>query len=215
MSMPPLLRAVLAGSVASLASTAAIVLSSRVETNHPASGTNATSQWLFGEHAARKNRASLKHTVSGYAIHHAMSIFWALLYERHRRRPDRLHGCLRDAALTALLAAFVDFRMMPSRFTPGFEKRLSRKALLAVYAAYSAGLGVGSWAMIARCSARDGERRPSRAGGHADPGAGVLGILEDRGGTCAAGLSRSSQCPPTMHRVRSRTRQSSSRSPMR
>jgi len=210
--MRPLWRAVIAGSVASLTSTAAIALCSRVQTRHAASGTNATSQWLFGERAARKNRASLKHTASGYAIHHLMSIFWALLYERHRRRPDRFHGCLRDAAATAVLAAIVDFKVMPSRFTPGFEKRLSRKALLAIYAAYAAGLGVCAWS-TSRCPDCGRDCRPSCAARREDPNEAVSGMLADRGGASAAGLSRSSGCPPTMHRPR--TRRSSSRSPMR
>ena len=144
MQKASLASAIVAGSTGSLASTALIALCSRSETGHAAAGSNATSQWVFGERAALKNRASLPHTATGYAIHHLMSIFWALQFERfgRRDRAERLRVALEDAALTAIVAAFVDFRLMPSRFTPGFEKRLSRKALLLVYSGYAAGLGL-------------------------------------------------------------------------
>jgi len=42
---------------------------------------------------------------------------------------------------------------MPERFTPEYEKRLSRKALYAVYAAFAAGLAVP--ALLAERRSRD------------------------------------------------------------
>ena len=36
----------------------------------------------LGEGEAFTRRATLKHTAVGYTIHHASSIFWALLHER-------------------------------------------------------------------------------------------------------------------------------------
>jgi hypothetical protein len=139
-------RGLVTGSVASVASTAAIALFSRIEAGHAAAGSNATSQWLFGQRAVAQNATSLKHTLTGYAIHHLMSIFWATLYERHLRSDADASeaDAWVKAALTAALAAAVDFRLMPARFTPGFEKRLSRGALLAIYACYAAGLGSAS-----------------------------------------------------------------------
>ncbi|MBL8505698.1 MAG: hypothetical protein JNJ51_04990, partial [Methylobacillus glycogenes] len=46
------------------------------------------------------------------------------------------------ACLIAAIAAFVDFNLTPSRLTPGYEHRLSKKALLLVYASFAFGL---SW----------------------------------------------------------------------
>jgi hypothetical protein len=37
----------------------------------------------------------------------------------------------------------VDYRLTPRRFMPGYERRLSRRSLGAVYAAFGAGLALG------------------------------------------------------------------------
>ena len=115
------------------------------ELGDPYSPLNGPSQWLFGRHAALKDGASIKHTLSGYVIHHAMSVFWALLFERYRRKRDaRGIDTLLPAAATSAIACFVDYRLTPERLTPGFERRLSRKSLALVYAAFAVGLAVGA-----------------------------------------------------------------------
>ena len=45
---------------------------------------------------------------------------------------------------TGPLANIVDFQLTPKRFRPGFETQLSRKSLLAVYAAFAIGLAIAS-----------------------------------------------------------------------
>lgn len=42
------------------------------------------------------------------------------------------------------MAAAVDFVMTPKRFTPGFEKRLSVRGLVWVYAGFALGVALGS-----------------------------------------------------------------------
>ncbi len=42
------------------------------------------------------------------------------------------------------LACAVDYTITPKRFTPGYELSLSRPSLVAVYAAFAAGLALGS-----------------------------------------------------------------------
>lgn len=139
---------VVSGSAASVASTAALALCGRLEDGHAAAPTNATSHWLWGDGAARISRPTLRHTAVGYTIHHAASVFWATLYEKWFGEAP-LRGATaatvaRNAAVVAALACFVDYRLTPERLRPGFEKRLSRKSLLAVYAAFAAGLAAGS-----------------------------------------------------------------------
>jgi hypothetical protein len=46
------------------------------------------------------------------------------------------------AALTAGFACWVDFRIARGRLQPGFEKQLSRRSLLLVYAAFAVGLAI-------------------------------------------------------------------------
>jgi hypothetical protein len=135
-------KAGLSGSFASVLSAIVLALCGRIELRDPWAPLNGPSQWLFGTRAARKSGFSARHTVSGYLIHHAASVFWALVFERLRARRGR--AIASPAAATAALACFVDFRLTPRRLTPGFERRLSRKSLAVVYVAFAIGLAAGA-----------------------------------------------------------------------
>jgi hypothetical protein len=137
-------RALVSGATASAASTAVLAVAGRVQNGRAAAPTNATSHWLWGESATYVDRPTLRHTLVGYAIHHAASVFWALFYEQRRRRGETAGKVVADAALVAGLACLVDYTITPPRFTPGFEKRLSKPALAAVYAAFGAGLAAAT-----------------------------------------------------------------------
>lgn len=140
---------VVSGTAASATSTAALALLGQLQDGSPVAPTNAISHWLWGDGAARVDRATARHTLAGYAIHHGASVFWATLYERYladpggRRPATRVLG---DAALAAALACAVDYTLTPRRLRPGYEKRLSRGALAAVYAAFGAGLAAATLA---------------------------------------------------------------------
>jgi len=143
-------RALISGSVASVVSTAVISLLSRRHARHLAAGTNATSHWVWGEPATRRQSPSMRHTALGYAIHHASSIFWAIAYEhalRGRSGPARI--CT-TAAVVSTTAYVVDYHVVPKRLTPGFEHHLPPRAMAASYAAFAAGLAIGSWLMARR-----------------------------------------------------------------
>lgn len=92
---------------------------------------------------------------AGYVIHHATSIFWAVLHESvfgggsHRKPP--IQHCA-EAAVSATAAYVVDYHWTPRRFRPGFEKHVSPTGMVAVYAAFAAGLAI---AAIARDSRGD------------------------------------------------------------
>ena len=141
------------GSVASLLSAVVLVLAGRRETPTAAAPLNATSQWLWGPPARQVDRPDGRHTVAGYLIHHVAATFWATLHARAlAERPgfERPAPALAAAAATAAVAALVDFRLTPDRFTPGFEHRLSRPALVVTYAAFAIGLGLASAAVRRR-----------------------------------------------------------------
>src|SRR5690606_23408079 len=76
-----LLRALGSGSLASVASTALVSIRSRQRTGALPAGTNAASQWVWGEPARRSRGWSVRHTLLGYAIHHASAVMWAAGYE--------------------------------------------------------------------------------------------------------------------------------------
>ncbi|HWK71657.1 MAG TPA: hypothetical protein VNS29_12540 [Burkholderiaceae bacterium] len=138
-------RAVISGSCASLASTAALVHGGIRDCRSAIAPVNAVSHWLWDDRALYQHRPSLRYSVLGYAIHHAASIFWAIAYEGLSLRSTRLsprQAAAAHAASVAALACVVDMQCTPRRFTPGFERRLSKKSLAGVYAVFGLGLAL-------------------------------------------------------------------------
>ena len=141
----------ISGSVASIASAISLALLGKSELNRFAAPLNGLSQWIWGSHAPYVNSLSFRYTFVGYTIHHAASIFWAIGYERLRRRlrpPETTSAVLAPAVVTAVAAYIVDFYLIPKRLTPGFENRLSKRSLLFVYGAFA--LGLAAPALLAR-----------------------------------------------------------------
>ncbi len=140
----------IAGSVASIASATALALAGQREVGAAAAPTNATSQWIWGDRALHQDRPSLRHTATGYLIHHGASMFWGVLHARAwNGRQQRMQPgpALAGAAAASAIACFVDFKLTPHRLTPGYEHRLSRGALGVVYGCFALGLAAGSiWA---------------------------------------------------------------------
>ncbi|SPS00387.1 conserved hypothetical protein [Cupriavidus taiwanensis] len=148
-------RAVVSGTCASLLSTGMLACGGSVDCGSAFAPVNAVSHWVWGERAMHANLPSVRHTVLGYVIHHAMSVFWAVFYEgamavggTHRTvggnarttAPARVLGGLAIAGI----ACFVDLKCTPHRLTPGFERRLSPGMLALVYVAFGLALPLGA-----------------------------------------------------------------------
>jgi len=138
------------GSVASVATTAVLASCGALECADAPAPLNGPSQWIWGKHAAYRRGFSARYTITGYLIHHAMSIFWATLYEKfNRTKPAPTPSkTLALATATSALACIVDYRLVPERLTPGFQKRLSRTSLFFTYSAFALALAASS--LIAR-----------------------------------------------------------------
>jgi hypothetical protein len=147
----PVKRGLVGGSVASVLSTAALAALGKREAGSPFAPTNAISHWFYGNKAALQDKPSFKYTATGFAIHHASSLFWAVLLERlagkilDRKQPLTT---LEVGAATAAVACFADYQLTPQRLQPGYEMRLSRPSLAVVYGAFGVGLALG--AMLCR-----------------------------------------------------------------
>ena len=141
----PTTAVLVSGTIASLTSVASLAIASRIEGKGALRPLNATSHWLHGEGAADHEKADFAHTCVGYATHLAATVFWAALFEGliHVRRRSTGSGSLRAAAVTSVVASFVDYEMTPRRFTPGWEFVLTRTSMGAAYAAMAIGLVVG------------------------------------------------------------------------
>ena len=144
-SKQPYRQALVSGAVASVLSTAVLALCGQIENRRPAGPINGPSQWVFGRWAARVRQPSLRHTLTGFLVHHVMATGWAFLHERafgEHKAQQPFSKRLGRAAVTAVAANIVDFQLTPKRLRPGFETQLSRKSLFAVYAAFAIGLAL-------------------------------------------------------------------------
>jgi hypothetical protein len=160
-------RAVISGTIGGLAAAAAASLAGKREDGSYAAPLNATSHIIWGDEAARQDQPSLKYTLTGVLLNHASAIFWALFYEKllgkgekrrrwHHpknwnqgaRRYRKIAAPAEEAIIKPILgsaavtagAYLLDYHLIPKRFTPGFEKRLSGKSLAVVFVALAAGL---------------------------------------------------------------------------
>ena len=140
-------RGLVGGAASSIVSTAALALLGRAESGSPYAPTNAVSHWIWGDEAAGHDGFSLKYTLTGYAIHHLSATFWSVLFEKLAgEKLDRkdLRVTLAASAATSAIACFADYKLKPQRLQPGYEKRLSKKSLAGVYAAFAVGLALGA-----------------------------------------------------------------------
>lgn len=155
-------RALISGAVASVLSAVALALCGQIENRSPAGPINGPSQWIYGRWAARVRKPSLRHTLTGFLVHHVSATGWALIHERvlgRNKAQQSFPPRLGRAAVTATVANFVDFQLTPKRLRPGFETQLSRKSLFVVYAAFAIGLAL----VVPRKRTAPGTLNPSRA----------------------------------------------------
>ncbi|HEX8833589.1 MAG TPA: hypothetical protein VF719_05285 [Abditibacteriaceae bacterium] len=136
----------LTGKIASVATSSAIMACGAAENRNPVAPVNAVSHMLWGDEAATHDELSVKHTFTGLALNSAANISWAVLYEKWfgeaGERGD-VATSLAGGAAVAAVAYVTDYHLVPPRFTPGFEKRLSSRSLLVIYIVLALSLGLG------------------------------------------------------------------------
>ncbi len=134
---------------ASLTSVAALAIASRIERKGAFQPLNATSHWLNGDQAAAVTDVDVAHTGLGFATHWAATLFWAIplgIWNDRARRTAFLPTTGRAFAISAI-AVFVDYRLTPKRFTPGWELVLTKRSIAVAYVAMAVGLAAGSAAI--------------------------------------------------------------------
>ena len=151
-----LVRAVPPAVLGSAASSLALGVMAKHEGAGALQPVNATSHWLHGRQAATIRTADLVHTGVGAMTHIAATFFWTVLFERWTgpRRPMSAPRLLLDASMLSVLAAAVDYRATPKRFTPGWEFVLSRGSMAVAYAAMAFGVAAGASMVDRLASAR-------------------------------------------------------------
>lgn len=135
----------LCGVSAAVGSYTAVAAAAALEGKGVLRPANATSHWVHGPKAGRRDGADLSHTLVGGLTHVASAFFWAVPFAmRLAHRPPRsLAVLLRDATLLSAFAAAFDYLVVPKRLTPGWEHALSRKSVGAGFVGLAAGLAGG------------------------------------------------------------------------
>lgn len=153
----PLKRSLVSGTVSGIAASLAAAVAGKRETASYSAPINATSHILWGDEAARHDGASIKYTATGFLLNHAAAIMWAVVYEKwvepavarwFAQRPalSPLAPAVSAAAVSA--GAYVtDYYLVPKRFTPGYEKRLSGQSMALIYGALALGLAASTLLM--------------------------------------------------------------------
>jgi hypothetical protein len=132
-------RALTSGTIAGAGTALAASLAGRRETGSYAAPLNATSHIVWGDAAATRNDVSFKYTLTGFLLNHGAAIFWASFYEKWfgARSASGLSGSMLRPAIGAAVvtagAYITDYYLVPKRFTPGYEKRLSGRSLATIY----------------------------------------------------------------------------------
>jgi len=142
-----LVHTLAAAAPASAATTAVVSLCGKAEERNTVAPLNAVSHILWGDSAARQDELSLKHTGAGIVLNTLAITSWAGVYEavfggRARRGSNR--AAILGGTATSTLAYVTDYHVVPQRFTPGFEKRLSPLSMFAVYASLALSLPIAS-----------------------------------------------------------------------
>ncbi|HEX2882843.1 MAG TPA: hypothetical protein VHO25_25160 [Polyangiaceae bacterium] len=132
------------GSIASLATTAAAGLAGQLENKSLAAPLNATSHIVWGDEAAGYDRFDLRHTAVGTLLNLGAMYMWAGVQEMLFPKTSTWRGAAAVGAGVAALAYATDYYLLPKRLTPGFEKRVSPRAVFAIFTVLAAALALGA-----------------------------------------------------------------------
>ncbi|MDF2439122.1 MAG: hypothetical protein JWN98_106 [Abditibacteriota bacterium] len=118
-----------------------------IENRDAISPVNAVSHAVFGDTAFEQSTASVKYTMTSVALNDSACLSWATLFEwLFGDAADRgnLPVALMGGALVAGAAYITDYKIVPKRLTPGFERHLSCRSLAAVYAVLGLSMALAS-----------------------------------------------------------------------
>ncbi len=127
------------GLILAATTTAAIMVASAQENNSPWAALNCVAHIVDGDAKEQPTGFSPRETGLGLAVNATAMALWGVLYEGALTATQSRSTPL-TAALATTVAYVIDYKVVPKRFTPGIEKRLSQTAILAAYAVLAATL---------------------------------------------------------------------------
>ena len=132
-------RALASGALAAVATALYVSRAGARDSGSAVAPLNATSHIAWGDrsHAGSVEHVDARHTVPGLLLHAGACVMWAAIYERYfgaTAERGRVAGALAGSGAIAAAAYVTDYHVVPKRFTPGWETRLSSRSLARVYA---------------------------------------------------------------------------------
>lgn len=134
--------------IAFLVTTTGLLVLGPTDHRSPFAPVNSISHMLYGQRAYVIDEPKPKYLLPGILLNFGAMLGWAAVAEIVLRLlkvqiPQTALNLFVCSGVT-LLAYFVDFYVVPKRFTPGFEHVLSSRSMLVLYALMAASLFAGS-----------------------------------------------------------------------
>jgi hypothetical protein len=131
------------GLVLAATTTATIMLMSDTENGAPWAAINAVTHIVDGDDVTQPQVFSPRESGLGIVINGTAMSAWGILYEGAlaltKTRSNLLTG-----GLAAAIAWVIDYKVVPPRFAPGIEKKLSRNGIFVSYAIMGITFGLSS-----------------------------------------------------------------------
>ena len=135
------LDAAITALAATTATGAGIAAFGQAKEGSPWTPFNAVAHMLFGDKAAGVDGFAPKESLSGLGLHAGALTAWGALYQAAAGKVPFPQSLATGALASALIWAF-DYKIVPERLRPGFEKRLGPESVLAVYTLLALSLGL-------------------------------------------------------------------------
>lgn len=120
------------GIVLTAATTAVVMLASRKENGSVWAAVNSVAHIIDGDDVVQPAEFSPRESLLGVGINCAAMCAWGVLYEAGMEFSGAASGAA--TGMTGAAASFlIDYKLVPKRFTPGIEKRLSPRSVMAAY----------------------------------------------------------------------------------
>ncbi len=132
---------VITGLAGAAATSAAIAAFGQAKEGSAWTPFNAIAHMLFGESATPVEGFAPRETLSGLGLNVSALGVWGALYEKLAGKVP-FPQSLCAGALAAALIWLIDYKIVPERLRPGFEKRLGPDSIAAVYVLLALTLGL-------------------------------------------------------------------------
>ncbi len=120
------------GLALSLTTALALLYASSQENNGPWGAFNYVCHMVDGDDAIYSDGFQPRESLLGLALNASAMAAWGVIYDFLFGGAD-LPGSLFTAALVTVGAYFIDYHLVPKRFTPGIENKISKNAIYRVY----------------------------------------------------------------------------------